>query len=185
MLLWEEPGDAALIPGSGRSPGGGNGNPLQYSYLGNPMDRGAWRATVHGVAKSRTRLSDWAWARALLTGVREVLPKGSPCRNLRAGGTGKQGWLRFPLRLKQLRWKELHLLCESSTSWAHLPDCGFHQEDLSSLTLLTPSSFSSFPSWGSSVLQLLLVSDFLTTTCLANSWALSLLLKHSESFLFS
>ena len=45
------------IPGSGRSPGGGHGNPLQYSCLENPMDRGAWRATVHGVAKSWTRLS--------------------------------------------------------------------------------------------------------------------------------
>ena len=41
-------GDAASIPELGRSPGGGNGNPLQYSCLGNPMDRGAWRATVHG-----------------------------------------------------------------------------------------------------------------------------------------
>ena len=40
-----------LIPGSGRSPGEGNGNPLQYSCLGNPTDRGSWRATVHGVAK--------------------------------------------------------------------------------------------------------------------------------------
>ena len=42
------------IPGSGRSPGGGNGSPLQYSCLGNPMDRGAWWAAVHGVAKSQT-----------------------------------------------------------------------------------------------------------------------------------
>ena len=40
-----------MIPGSGKSPGGGNGNPLQYPCLGNPLDRGAWRATVHGVAK--------------------------------------------------------------------------------------------------------------------------------------
>ena len=47
-------GDEGSIPGSGRSPGGGNGNPLQYSCLENPMDRGAWWATVHGVAKSRT-----------------------------------------------------------------------------------------------------------------------------------
>ena len=47
-------GDAGSIPGSGRSPGEGNGNPLQYSSLGNPMDRGAWRATVLGVAKSQT-----------------------------------------------------------------------------------------------------------------------------------
>ena len=47
------------IPGSGRSPGGGNGNPLWYSCLKNPMDRGAWRATVHEVAKSQTQLSDF------------------------------------------------------------------------------------------------------------------------------
>ena len=51
-------GDLGLIPGSGRSPGEGNGNPLQYSCLENPMDGGAWWATVHGVAKSWTWLSD-------------------------------------------------------------------------------------------------------------------------------
>ena len=51
-------GDPGLIPGLGRSPGEGNGDPLQYSSLENPMDGGAWRATVHGVAKSQTRLSD-------------------------------------------------------------------------------------------------------------------------------
>ena len=44
-------GDLGLIPGSGRSPGGGNGNSLQYSCLKNPMDRGAWRAIVYGVEK--------------------------------------------------------------------------------------------------------------------------------------
>ena len=55
-------GDADSIPGSGRSPEGGNGNPLQYSCLGNLMDRGAWRAKVHGVRESRTRLSDWKHA---------------------------------------------------------------------------------------------------------------------------
>ena len=48
--------DLASILGSGRSPGGGNGNPFQYSCLGNPMDSGAWRATVHRVAWSQTRL---------------------------------------------------------------------------------------------------------------------------------
>ena len=51
-------GDPGLIPGLGRSPGEGNSNPLQYSCLENSMDRGAWRATVHGVAKNRTRQSD-------------------------------------------------------------------------------------------------------------------------------
>ena len=48
--------DAGLIPWSGRSPGGGNGNPLQYCCLENPKDRGAWLATVHGVTKSQTQL---------------------------------------------------------------------------------------------------------------------------------
>ena len=51
-------GDPGSIPGSGRSPGEENGNPLQYSCLENSMDRGAWQATVHGVAKSQTRLND-------------------------------------------------------------------------------------------------------------------------------
>ena len=49
-------GEADLIPGSGKSPGGGHGNPLQYSCLENPMDRGAWRAKVHRVTQSQTRL---------------------------------------------------------------------------------------------------------------------------------
>ena len=49
-------GAPGSIPGLGRSPGEGNGNPLQYSCLENPMDRGAWWATVHGVAKSQTGL---------------------------------------------------------------------------------------------------------------------------------
>ena len=49
--------DVGSISGSGRSPGGGNGNPLQSSCLENPMDRGAWWATVHGVTKNQTRLS--------------------------------------------------------------------------------------------------------------------------------
>ena len=48
-------GDVGLTPGLGRSPGVGNGNPLQYSCLGNPMDRGAWWAIVHGVTKELNR----------------------------------------------------------------------------------------------------------------------------------
>jgi len=51
-------GDMGSIPESGRSSGEGNGYPLQYSCLGNPMDRGAWQATVRGVAKSETRIQD-------------------------------------------------------------------------------------------------------------------------------
>ena len=51
-------GQLGLIPGLGRSPGGRHSNPLQYSCLGNPMDRGTWQAAVHGVEKSETRLSN-------------------------------------------------------------------------------------------------------------------------------
>ena len=54
-------GDLGLIPGSGRSPGEGNGNPLQYSCLENSMDKGAWWATVHGVTKSRTQLNTFTF----------------------------------------------------------------------------------------------------------------------------
>ena len=58
MLVVKNPpanaGDTGSIPESGRSPGGGDGNPLQYSCLDNPTDRGAWRATVHGVTESQT-----------------------------------------------------------------------------------------------------------------------------------
>ena len=52
-------GELDSIPGLGRSPGEGNDNPFQYSCLENPMDRGAWWAILHGVAKSQTRLSDF------------------------------------------------------------------------------------------------------------------------------
>ena len=52
--------DVGLIPGSGRSPGGEDGNPQRYSCLENPMDRGSWWATVHGVANNQTQLSMYA-----------------------------------------------------------------------------------------------------------------------------
>ena len=61
-------GEPGSIPGSGRSPGGGDGNPLQHSCLQNPMDRGAWRGTVHGVAKCRT------WLRAFHSCFSEFKP---------------------------------------------------------------------------------------------------------------
>ena len=79
-------GDAGSIPGWRRFPGGGNGNPLQYSCLGNPTDRGAWRATVHGVTKSQTQLRHRFLAHAqILEGfkTRSVFP---------APGQWRQGW---------------------------------------------------------------------------------------------
>ena len=71
-------GDLGSIPGLGRSPGEGNGNPLQYSCLENPMDGGAWWATVHGVAKSLTRLSDSTFT---FTTVVQGFPGGSVVKN--------------------------------------------------------------------------------------------------------
>ena len=59
-------GDQGSIPGSGRSPGEGHGNSLQYSCLKNLLDRGAWWATVHGISKSGTQLSDWHFLSVLL-----------------------------------------------------------------------------------------------------------------------
>ena len=64
-------GDSGFILGSGKSPGEGKGNSLQYSCLENPMDRGAWLATVHGVAKSWTQLSDYTRKRGLTVSTEE------------------------------------------------------------------------------------------------------------------
>ena len=61
-------GDSGSVPGSGRYPGAGNGNSLQYSCLKNPMDRGAWRATVHRIAKSRTQLR-WVSISTVVVGL--------------------------------------------------------------------------------------------------------------------
>ena len=72
--------DVGLIPGSGRSPGGGNGNRLQYPWLENSMDRGALRDSAHGVAKSRTQLSDWARINAE---IKELIPQHQILTSLR------------------------------------------------------------------------------------------------------
>ena len=65
--------DAVSIPGSRRSPGGGHGNPLQYSGLENPRNRGAWQATVHGVAKSQTRLKWVSTRQSPLSNIMEQI----------------------------------------------------------------------------------------------------------------
>ena len=74
------PGDQSSIPGLGRSPGEGNGNPLQYSCLENSMDRGAWQATFHGVASSWTRLSDFTFFLSFFLSLtrREAVPIVAP-----------------------------------------------------------------------------------------------------------
>ena len=85
-------GDPGLIPGSGRSPGEGNGNPLQYSCLENPMDGGAWWAAVHGVAKSQTRLNDFTFTFHFHALEKEMATHSSVLA-WRIPGTGKSGGL--------------------------------------------------------------------------------------------
>ena len=104
-------GDQGLIPGSGRSPGEGNGNPLQYSCLENPTDRGAWWATVCGAVKSWTRLSNFTFT-FLLT---YQTPNARPTRVISHS-------------------KCLQLFSILFTSLLSAALCGSHVWDLSSLT---------------------------------------------------
>ena len=76
--------DLGSIPGSRRSPGEGNGKPLQYFCLENPMDRGAWRATVHGVAKSQTQLSDFHFCHTFFS--LSPLPQNNPTQTMLDSG---------------------------------------------------------------------------------------------------
>ena len=80
----EAAGDAGLIPGWERSPGGGHGNPLQYSCMENPMNRGVWWATVHRVAKS------WTWLKQL-----SMHTHGSNCQWLHCVGEGNGNPLQY------------------------------------------------------------------------------------------
>ena len=84
--------DADSIPGSGRSPGEGNGNPLQYCCLENPMDGGAWWAIVHGVVKSWTRLSDFAFT-FHFNALEKEMATHSSVLAWRIPGTGEPGGL--------------------------------------------------------------------------------------------
>ena len=88
MNLPASAGDRGSIPDPGRSLGERNGNALQYSCLGNPMDRGAWRATVLGVTKSWTRLSTHVAAYFLLAPVGDVLYLKSQSSACLQAGTG-------------------------------------------------------------------------------------------------
>ena len=106
--------DAGLIPGSGRSPGGGNGNPLQYSCLENPMDRGAWWATVHGVTKSWTGLSIPAHRRAAAPATKPQLIPGQLAGSLRS-------WISLRMHLviteeAQDGKKQLHSTSQNATA---------------------------------------------------------------------
>jgi len=84
--------DASSVPGLGRSPGEGNGTPLQYSCLENPVDRGAWKAAVDGVAEGRTRLSDFTFTFHFHTLEKEMATHSSVLA-WRIPGTGEPGGL--------------------------------------------------------------------------------------------
>ena len=121
------------IPGSGRSPRGRHGNPLQYSCLKNPMDRGAWWAIVHGTVKSQTRLSDWAHIPSFGHGCRNGEAPFIPTKCcmwadcLPSGSWGQQ--VSFAAAL--IQWPRVpcpHLhFCISLRVWAK-SRCSFHLE---------------------------------------------------------
>ena len=108
--------DQGSIPGSGRSPGGGHGNPLRYSCLENPMHRGAWRATVHGVAASRTQLHSWAHTHACCisensaVSIKTPVTKSSPRtrRSDRKWRDWKSGNPHVPRKCKTFPQRKLH-----------------------------------------------------------------------------
>ena len=102
-------GDLGSIPGLGRSPGEGNGNPLQYSCLENPMDGGAGWATVHGVAKSRTRLSDFTHLLPWAFLVAQRLKRLPPMRETWVQSLGRED----PL--------EKEMVTHSSIPWTEKP----------------------------------------------------------------
>ena len=94
-------GDMGLIPGWRRSPGEGHGNPLQYPCLGNPMDRGDWWATVHGVAKSWTRLKQLSMHRIPVDGeVAQLCP--TLCDPMSGGFSRREYWSGLPFPSPEL-----------------------------------------------------------------------------------
>ena len=125
--------DMGLIPGSGRSPGVGNGNPLQYPCLENSQDRGAWWAILHGVAKSWTRLRDWvcsmhkhthirAWTEVRSNRDKTYLRPGIKTRDLPVSLAVFFLLLLFALKLKSWldNWKPWLWLSETHLwGWPH------------------------------------------------------------------
>ena len=96
-------GGLGAIPGLGRSLGEGNGNPLQHSCLGNPMDRGAWQATVHGVAKTWTWLNNWTTATPLLEWTKSGMQTSQTPVRMWANGSSRH--CRWERNVVQPLWK--------------------------------------------------------------------------------
>ena len=114
----EDLSDVGLTPGLGRSPGEINGNPLQYSYLENSMERRAWRATVHGVAKSRTQLSTDTYH------LKETLYPGAVTHSSFSPPSAPEPWVYLLSPPTCLFWtfhtNGLHTLCGLLLGLSHL-----------------------------------------------------------------
>ena len=111
------PGDAedvGSVPGSGRSPGGGNGNAFQYSCPQNPRDRGAWPGIVHGVSKSLTQLSDWThtWYTDTILSITDTheVEKSGPCSQRHHSLAGGICWWKVV-------WKSSLLPASTTPMW--------------------------------------------------------------------
>ena len=134
-------GDMSLIPGSGRYPGEGNGNPFQYSYLENPMDRRTWQATVRGVAKSQIRLKQHSLhaekahsASQVALVIKNLSANAGDIRDLgsipglgRSPGEGQHNPLQYPClenpRDRGAWWATVHGIAKSQTQLKRLSRC--------------------------------------------------------------
>ena len=99
--------DSSSMPGWGRCPpGGGHGNPLQYSYLENPMDRGAWQATVHGIAKSWTWLKQLSMHAAATATAKSLQSCPTLCNPIDSSPSGST--IPGILQARTLEWVSMH-----------------------------------------------------------------------------
>ena len=140
--------DAGSVPGSGRSSGGGNDNPLQYSWLENPMDRGAWQATVHEVAESWTPLKQLSMHAALLILFSWFILCLTSCV------PGLRNWAFYVIQLLPQWWRTSNCLVArwffcTSPRWENIffcPSTGHCKSSpICNLRLMV---FISFPIWG-------------------------------------
>ena len=135
--------DAGLIPGSGRYPGERNGSPCQYSCLKNPMDRGAWQATVHGVAKSQTQLSDWSCVVLKKIIEKLKLEDGGGTEKEKEKQAGRENWREAEFKEKVTQ-PNLHVLwnfqaqeqCSQNTETL---DCKVSLRNVREVKLLNPT----------------------------------------------
>ena len=148
-------GDLGSIPESGRSPGEENGNPVQHSCLENPMDKGVWWATVHGVAKSRTRLSDFTFT-FNLSSIRKIFlaPK-------------RQIYLKLPRRLNLSLSRKCYLQ-NVNYSWYHVDN--IYEENIYFYITLKHGATKTFKEENKDCSELTLTHIWLYLFLFLNAW---------------